>query len=70
MQGDAASMAQQISDGQNVVLNTLQSKMHSSSGVDIDEEMANLLALQSAYAANARVMSAVNSMFQSLLQSI
>jgi flagellar hook-associated protein 1 FlgK len=44
--------------------------MTSSSGVDIDQEMANLLALQSAYAANARVMSAVNSMFQSLLQSI
>lgn len=70
MQGDAAAMAQQISDGQNVVLNTLQNKMHASSGVDIDEEMANLLALQSAYAANARVMSTVNSMFQALLQSI
>jgi flagellar hook-associated protein 1 FlgK len=70
MQGDAAATAQQISDGQNVVLNTLQKKMTSSSGVDIDQEMANLLALQSAYAANARVMSAVNSMFQSLLQSI
>jgi flagellar hook-associated protein 1 FlgK len=70
MQGDAAATAQQISDGQNVVLNTLQKKMSASSGVDIDEEMANLLALQSAYAANARVMSAVNSMFQSLLQSI
>jgi flagellar hook-associated protein 1 FlgK len=70
MQGDAAATAQQISDGQNVVLNTLQKKMSASSGVDIDEEMASLLALQSAYAANARVMSAVNSMFQSLLQSI
>lgn len=70
MQGDAAATAQQISDGQNVVLNTLQKKMSSSSGVDIDEEMANLLALQSAYAANARVMSTVNSMFQALLQSI
>ena len=69
-QGDAAATAQQISDGQNVVLNTLRKKMTSSSGVDIDQEMANLLALQSAYAANARVMSAVNSMFQSLLQSI
>jgi flagellar hook-associated protein 1 FlgK len=70
MQGDAAAMAQQISDGQNVVLNTLQNRMNASSGVDIDEEMANLLALQSAYAANARVMSTVNSMFQALLQSI
>lgn len=70
MQGDAASAAQQVSDGQNVVLSTLQNKMSATSGVDIDEEMANLLALQNAYSANARVMSTVNSMFQSLMQTI
>lgn len=70
MQGNAASIAQQVADGQNVVLNTLQNKMNASSGVNIDEEMANLLALQNAYSANARVMSTVNSMFQSLLQAI
>jgi len=51
-----------------VVLATLQKKMDAASGVDIDEEMANLLALQNAYAANARVMSTVNSMFQALMQ--
>lgn len=70
MQANAANSAQALSDGQNVVLNTLQKKMDATSGVDIDEEMASLLALQNAYAANARVMSAVNSMFQSLLQAI
>lgn len=70
MQGNAASIAQQVADGQNVVLNTLQNKMNATSGVNIDEEMANLLALQNAYSANARVMSTVNSMFQSLLQAI
>lgn len=68
MQANAASSAQQLSDGQDVVLNTLQKKMNESSGVDIDTEMANLLALQNAYSANARVMSTVNSMFQSLMQ--
>lgn len=68
MQGNAAASAQQLSDGQDVVLNTLQKKMDSNAGVDIDEEMANLLALQNAYSANARVMSTVNSMFQALLQ--
>lgn len=68
MQGSAAASAQQLSDGQDVVLATLQKKMDSVSGVDIDEEMANLLALQNAYSANARVMSTVNSMFQSLMQ--
>jgi flagellar hook-associated protein 1 FlgK len=68
MQGNAAASAQQLSDGQDVVLNTLQKKMDSTSGVDIDEEMASLLSLQNAYAANARVMSTINSMFQSLMQ--
>jgi flagellar hook-associated protein 1 FlgK len=68
MQGNAAASAKQLADGQDVVLNTLQKKMDSVSGVDIDEEMANLLALQNAYSANARVMSTVNSMFQSLMQ--
>ena len=68
LQGNVAASAQLLSDGQDVVLNTLQKKMDSESGVDIDEEMANLLALQNAYSANARVMSTVNSMFQSLMQ--
>ena len=68
MQGNAAGAAQTLSEGQDVVLATLQKKMDAASGVDIDEEMANLLALQNAYSANARVMSTVNSMFQSLMQ--
>ena len=69
-QGQAASSAKQIADGQDVVLSTLQNKLNQSSGVNIDDEMAHLLALQNAYSANARVMSAVKDMFTSLLQSI
>ena len=56
-QGEAASAAKQLADGQDVVLNTLQQKMTATSGVNIDDEMAHLLALQNAYSANARVMS-------------
>ena len=70
MQGQAASSAQQLADGQNVVLSTLQNKLNSSSGVNIDDEMAHLLALQNAYSANARVMSTVKDMFDSLMQSM
>ncbi|HEY0233451.1 MAG TPA: flagellar hook-associated protein FlgK [Afipia sp.] len=70
MQGQQADSAQQLSNGQNVVLATLQNKLNQNSGVNIDDEMAHLLALQNAYSANARVMSTVNSMFTSLLQSI
>ena len=56
-QGSNAAAAKQLSEGQNVVLNTLQQKLSATSGVNMDEEMAHLLSLQNAYAANARVMS-------------
>jgi len=69
-QGGAATAAKQLADGQDVVLNTLQNKMSASSGVNIDDEMAHLLALQSAYSANARVMSSVKQMYDTLLQSM
>lgn len=69
-QGAAADAAAQLADGQNVVLNTLQEKMSSTSGVNIDEEMAHLLSLQNAYSANARVMSTVNEMYKTLMQAM
>ena len=69
-QGAAADAAAKLADGQDVVLNTLQEKMSSTSGVNIDEEMAHLLLLQTAYSANARVMSTVNEMYQTLMQAI
>jgi flagellar hook-associated protein 1 FlgK len=69
-QGAAADAAAQLADGQDVVLNTLQKKMSSTSGVNIDEEMAHLLSLQNAYSANARVMSTVNEMYKTLMQAI
>ncbi|MEZ5763304.1 MAG: flagellar hook-associated protein FlgK [Xanthobacteraceae bacterium] len=69
-QGNAAVAAQQLSDGQNVVLNLLQQKMDTTSGINIDNEMAHLLALQNAYSANARVMSVVNDMYKMLMQAV
>ena len=68
-QGAQASAAQQLASGQDVVLATLQEKMTTSSGVNIDDEMAHLLSLQNAYSANARVMSTVNEMYQPLMQA-
>ncbi|MBR1282631.1 flagellar hook-associated protein FlgK [Bradyrhizobium sp. AUGA SZCCT0177] len=69
-QGAAADAAAQLAGGQDVVLNTLQEKMSSTSGVNIDEEMAHLLSLQNSYSANARVMSTVNEMYKTLMQAI
>ncbi|KIZ38951.1 MULTISPECIES: flagellar hook-associated protein FlgK [Rhodopseudomonas] len=68
-QGAAAQAASQLSDGQTVVLNTLQKKFNAVSGVNMDDEMAHLLSLQNAYSANARVMSTVNDMYKTLMQA-
>ena len=69
-QGEAANSAKQLADGQDVVLNTLQKKMDANSGVNIDDEMAHLLALQNAYSANARVMSTVKDLYDVLIQAM
>ena len=69
-QGEAANAAKQLADGQDVVLNTLQNKVSATSGVNIDDEMAHLLALQNAYSANARVMSSIKQMYDTLIQAM
>jgi len=67
-QGNAATAATQLQQGQDVVVNALQQKFKSASGVNIDSEMANLISLQNNYAANAHVMSVVQAMMTSLMQ--
>ena len=42
--------------------------MNATSGVNIDQEMANLISLQTAYGANARVMTAVRDMIDTLMK--
>ena len=51
-----------------MVFNSLQQRFNDSAGVNIDEEMANLLNLQNSYAANARVLSAVKDMIDTLMR--
>jgi flagellar hook-associated protein 1 FlgK len=67
-QSNAATSATQLQQGQDVVVNALQQKFKSASGVNIDNEMANLISLQNNYAANAHVMSVVQAMMTSLMQ--
>jgi len=66
-QGEAASSANNLKQGQDVVLNALPQRFNEASGVNVDQEMANLLTLQNSYAANARVMSAVKDMLDALI---
>jgi flagellar hook-associated protein 1 FlgK len=50
------------------VVKALQQRMSDASGVNIDQEMANLISLQTAYGANARVMTAVRDMIDALMK--
>ncbi len=68
-QGSAATLADQLKQGQSVVVSTLQAKFNSTAGVNMDAEMSNLIQVQNTYAANAHIMSVVQSMMQSLLQA-
>jgi flagellar hook-associated protein 1 len=68
LQGNAATSATQLKQGQDVVVNSLQQKLQSTSGVNIDTELANLVAIQNNYAANAHVLSAVQNVLTTLLQ--
>lgn len=67
-QGSAASAAATLDNTQQVSLSTAQSRFSQSAGVNIDSEMANLIALQTAYGANARVLTAARDMLNQLLQ--
>jgi flagellar hook-associated protein 1 FlgK len=67
-QAEAATSANNLKQGQDIVLSSLQQRFNDSSGVNVDQEMANLLTLQNSYAANARVLSAVKDMLDTLLK--
>lgn len=55
---------------QDALLNDLQSRDASVSGVNLDEELANLIIFQNAFQASARIISVVDEMYDSLLSVI
>ncbi|MGB9367929.1 MAG: flagellar hook-associated protein FlgK [Xanthobacteraceae bacterium] len=69
-QGEAAANADSLNQGQQIVVNTLQQRFADKSNVNIDQEMANLMKLQTAYGANARVLSAAKDMLDQLFQVV
>ena len=67
-QGANAENAANMNDGQKVVLSSIEGRFAETSGVNVDEELANLVQLQTAYAANARVIAAARDMMDMLLR--
>jgi flagellar hook-associated protein 1 len=68
VQGADAAEAGRIDEGQKLVLRSLEARFSETAGVSIDQEMGDLVQLQNAYAANARVVSAVKELFDVLLR--
>jgi flagellar hook-associated protein 1 FlgK len=52
------------------LLSSLESRFSDRSGVDMDTELAAMVTLQTAYSANARLVSVVQSMYDSLFQAV
>lgn len=67
-QSEQASDAKTRFEGQTIVMNNVKARLEDGSKVDVDTELARLLELQTAYSANARVMSAVKEMMDALLR--
>ena len=67
-QTSAATTAQFTSA--QAVQTAMQSSFAANTSVSVDAEMSKMIVLQNAYAANARVMTAVQSMWTQLLQSV
>jgi flagellar hook-associated protein 1 FlgK len=68
--GNMASSAGSEAETQEMTLAALGNRLESEYGVDIDEEMARLMELQNAFAANARVMSVAQELIKDLMSSL
>ena len=65
----AASNATSNSTDQSSLLSQMQSQYSSSVGVNLDTELSQLVVYQNAYSASARVISTIQTMFDSLMNS-
>lgn len=66
---DSANATSELST-QQAVQTTLSNQLTTQSGVNMDQQMSLMIQLQNAYGANAKVISAVQSMFNTLLQAV
>jgi flagellar hook-associated protein 1 FlgK len=69
-QAQAKNLVSERREDDNALRDLLEDQILSESGVNIDEELGNLIVVQTAYAAAARVINAVDELFQELLNAI
>lgn len=67
-QGNTIESARRLNEGQQIAVKSVESRFSEQSGVSVDQEMSDLIELQNAYSANARVISAVKELMDVLLR--
>ena len=65
--GVSVSSARQVSTNQGVVVAQVDANRESLSGINVDEEMVNLLAAQRGYEGAARVLTTLDSILDTLI---
>lgn len=68
--GEDAATAKRTAQQQGVVLNDLMGLRDAISGVDLDEEAANLIEFQASYQAAAKVLRTSSELFDTLMQAV
>lgn len=68
--GSAARNSSLAAETNKALSSELNARASADAGVNLDEELSNLILYQRAYGANARVISAIDELWQSLLQII
>jgi flagellar hook-associated protein 1 FlgK len=66
--GSIAALASSTAGTQQMTMESLDERLQSEYGVNVDEEMARLIELQNAYAANSRVIAAVQDLMNRLME--
>jgi flagellar hook-associated protein 1 FlgK len=69
-QASDAIAASNLDEGQKTVLNGIQGRYSEQAGVNVDTELTQLIQLQTAYSANARMMTAAKDLMDMLLRTV
>lgn len=70
LQADLASFAEEERLNRMSIQEEVMSRRDSTEGVNLDEELANMMMFQQAYNASARMMGVAREMFQTLLEAV
>ena len=69
-QANAAATAQASLDSASTIYTSLNKQFQDQSGVNVDQQLANMIQIQSSYEASARTITAIQQMMQQLLQAV